>query len=191
MTSRPLTNEGIQLLVEKAQNGDTDAYGKVYDHFFASIYRYVSFRLPSDLVEDVVADIFVQGWEKLHSYSARANVPFGAWLFRIARHKVIDLYRTQRHFDEVSEELVDPDELNRAESGLERQYLLKSVRDALKQMPKKYQEILVLFYMADLPHDEIARILRIREGTVRILKFRALKKLEALLPPDIQDHSAT
>ena len=93
----PLSQEesDIQELVRKAQKGDTEAFGKVYDHYFAPVYRYTAFRLPSDMVEDLVADIFVQAWEKLHTYAERKNISFGAWLFRIARHKVIDTYRSQ------------------------------------------------------------------------------------------------
>jgi len=44
-----------------------------------------------------------------------------------------------------------------------------------------------LSFIGELPYSEVARVLRMREGTVRILKFRALRKLETLLPPHIRD----
>ena len=66
MNPPSLLNEAeLQELVKKAQQGDTEAFGKLYDHFFDPVYRYVRFRLASDLVEDTVADIFVRAWEKI------------------------------------------------------------------------------------------------------------------------------
>ncbi|MDD4319243.1 MAG: RNA polymerase sigma factor [Candidatus Peribacteraceae bacterium] len=179
-----IDNDGILALVVRAQEGDTDAFGQVYDFFFLPIYRYTSFRAPSELVEDLVSDIFVKAWEKLHQYQVRKGVPFGAWLFRIARHTVIDAYRTQRSFEEVPEEIADPDALNRADAAMRSKDLVRMVRSALAGLPKRYREVLLLSYVAGLSHAEAAQALRMSEGGVRILKFRALRKLQSLLPPE-------
>jgi RNA polymerase sigma-70 factor (ECF subfamily) len=178
----PLSNEQILALVLQSQEGDTEAFGTLYDHFFLPVYRYTAFRAPSELVEDLVSDIFVKVWEKLHQYEARTNVPFGAWLFRIARHTVIDAYRTQRSFDEIPEELADTDRLNQAETATRTSDVLRDVRQALSQLPRRYREVLILSYVSELTHAEIAQSLKMSEGGVRILKFRALRKLEQLLP---------
>src|SRR3989344_5004052 len=186
MNHRSLTEEELQTLVQEAQEGSTQAFEKLYNVFFDPVYRYTAFRLPEDLVEDAVADIFVKSWEKLHTYHWRRHVPFGAWLFRIARYTVIDVYRTQRGFDEIPEDLEDPDEFSRADTKVKRQDLLNIVRHAMQQLPKRYREVLVLSFVSDLPNKAVARVLRMTEGGVRILKLRALRKLEKLLPPDIQ-----
>ena len=185
-----LPEEELQRLVKLAQDGDTDAFEGLYAQFFLPIYRYTAFRISADRAEDIVADVFVKAWEKLHQYKIRKGVPFGAWLFRIARHTVIDAYRSERDFDEVPEDLADPDGLNRADADVRNADVLRIVREALDQLPRRYREILVLSYIADLPHHEVARVLRMTEGGVRILKFRALRKLESLLPPDLQDRSS-
>ncbi len=174
----------LQTWIASAQDGDEQAFEKLYGHFFVPVYRYAAFRLPRELAEDVTADVFVKAWEKLHTYKARSGVPFAAWLFRIARHSVIDVYRTQHGFEEVSETLVDPDVLNQADTALKRTEVLQSVRSALRQLPKRYQDVLLLSYVSDLPTHEVARVLRMTEGGVRILKMRALRKLENFLPPD-------
>ena len=44
-----LTDGALKELVRQAQEGDTDAFTQVYDHFFTSVYRYVAFRLPADV----------------------------------------------------------------------------------------------------------------------------------------------
>jgi RNA polymerase sigma-70 factor (ECF subfamily) len=182
--SSPLTEPEILTLVRQAQEGDAQAFSALYDHFFQQVYRYTAFRLDREVAEDLVADIFLKVWEKLHTYEERAGVPFGAWLFRIARHEVIDAYRARRETEEVPEEMSDPDPMNRADDRVKRGELLRIVRRAMDRLPRRYRDILLLSYMADLPHSEIAQTLKMREGAVRVLKFRALQKLESLLPPE-------
>lgn len=182
-----LDHAQIRALVAKAQNGDTDAFGQIYDHFFDQVYRFSAFRVPQDIAEDLTADIFVKAWEKIHTYKLRKNVPFGAWLFRIARNMVVDAYRGQKIIEEVPDTLEDHDRLNAADTRVKSKETVVIVRKAMEKLPKRYQDILSLSFLADLPHDEIARILRISEGSVRILKFRALKKLEEFLPPDFEE----
>jgi RNA polymerase sigma-70 factor (ECF subfamily) len=185
MSIAPPSEAELRQLVIQAQNGDTDAFGQLYDHFFPAVYRYVAFRLPADAAEDTVADVFVRSWEKLHSYKVHRDVPFAAWLFGIARNAVIDVYRSHRGFEEVPETLPDTDAYNRAEHPLRRKEMVKTVRDALDLLPTRYREILVLTYVSELSHAATARLLGMSEGGVRILKLRALRKLEGLLPADM------
>jgi RNA polymerase sigma-70 factor, ECF subfamily len=189
MHALPLEDIELKELIRTAQEGDTESFGVIYDRFFDPIYRYCAFRLPKEIAEDVTADIFVKAWEKLYTYKAHKGIPFGAWLFRIARHSVIDSYRTTRGFEEVSEALPDTDDFNRAEKRLEQQDTLRIVRKAMNELPKRYREVLVLSYVSELPHSEIARVLRMSEGSVRILKMRALRKLESYLPPEMGFHA--
>jgi RNA polymerase sigma-70 factor, ECF subfamily len=184
MKLAPLSEAEIQDLVRRAQDGEDEAFARLYDHFFDGIYRYSAFRLPVELAEDVTADVFVKAWEKLHTYRLHRSVPFGAWLFRIARHKVIDVYRTRHQSDELTDMHEDPDQMNRAEARTQRNDRIRIVRAAMDKLPTRYREILVLLYVSDLPVSEIARTLRMTEGGVRILKLRALRKLEGLLPPE-------
>lgn len=185
-----MDSENRELLeyVLQAQQGDTKAFGKIYDHFFVSVYRYTALRVPAEAAEDLVADVFVKAWEKLHTYTPRKNVPFGAWLFRIARNVVVDAYRTGRSWDEVPEEINDPDELNRADTQVNRGYVLTAVRQTLDRLPRRYREVLSLAFMAELSNAEVARVLKISEGSARILKFRALKKFKEILPPELREN---
>jgi RNA polymerase sigma-70 factor (ECF subfamily) len=185
MIPASLTEAALQTLIARAQEGDTDAFGRIYDHFFVQVYRYCAFRLAKEVAEDTTADIFVKAWEKLHTYKSQARVPFAAWIFRIARHTVIDVYRVHRGFEEISDTLPDTDALNRAEDRLHRKDTLRVVREALDKLPTRYREVLLLTYVSELPYSEVARVLHLSEGGVRILKLRALRKLEAFLPEEI------
>lgn len=184
MTAQPIAADELIELVRKAQGGDTEAFGKVYDAFLTPVYRYVVFRFPEDLAEDLVAEIFVKAWEKLHTYKAVPGVPFSAWLFRIARHAVVDAYRSQRGFEELSEDLVDESRAANPHTSAERALSVAMVRKAINKLPRVYRDILLMHYVSELSHGEVARSLWLTEGYVRILKFRALKKLELLLPKE-------
>ncbi len=186
MIPSPLDEAELQKLIALAQEGDTDAFGRIYDHLFLAVYRYCAFRLPKEIAEDTTADIFVKAWEKLHTYKLRSGVPFAAWLFRIARYSVIDTYRSTRGFEEVPESLADPDDFSRADARIERKDTLRMVRAALDKLPQRYREVLLLTYVSELPYSEVARVLHMTEGGVRILKLRALRKLEATLPPEFR-----
>ena len=177
----------ILELVDKSKKGDHEAFGEIYDQYITAIHRYVSFRLPAAVSEDIVADIFVKAWEKLDSYKGRKGTPFSSWLFRIAHNIVIDTYRTHKSTVELDEFHIDEDRWNdpSLQIGLDIQSTL--LRQAMAKLPKRYREVLLLTFMSNLSHLEIARAMRIREGGVRILKHRALKKLATLLPASMRD----
>lgn len=184
-----LSEPEILALVAAAQGGETAAFGRLYDHFFLPIYRYTAFRAPEGTVEDLVSDVFVKAWGKLHTYKVRRRVPFGAWLFRIARHTVIDAYRSQRDFEEIPGDIADPDAWNRADEEVRRKEVLRIVRTALAGLPRRYRDVLLLSYVAELPHREVARAMRATEVGVRVMKMRALRRLRSLLPPEFRPRS--
>ena len=89
-------DEAIERLVAAAKLGDPEAFGALFDHYYAPVYRYVAARVgrPSD-AEDLAQLVFVKALEALPRYEVR-GVPFGGWLFRLARNVVIDHIRTRR-----------------------------------------------------------------------------------------------
>ncbi len=187
MEKGALSPEVIRQLVMEAQSGNTGAFSRLYDFYFPQVYRYCAFRAPAEVAEDLVAEVFVKAWEKLHTYKVQKDIPFGAWLFRVARYTVIDAYRTSRTWEDLDETLEDPDTLNAADGMLHQKEVVRIVRKALNALPRRYRDVLVLHYIAGLPSDEVARVLRLSQGASRILKFRALKKLEQELPSEYRE----
>ena len=177
----------ILTLVSRSKNGDHDAFAEIYDAFVSPIHRYVAFRLPPAVVEDIVADIFVKAWEKLDSFQERKNIPFSSWLFRIAKHVVIDTYRTQKETVELDEFHIDEDRWNDPTLKITQDVQGILLRQAMNKLPGRYREVLLLSFMSGLDHAEIARTLKTREGSVRIVKHRALKKLGDLLPASMRE----
>ncbi len=180
-----LTEHAIQALVLKARESDTVAFEELYNHFFKPVYRYCAFRLPKEIAEDVTADVFVKVWENLPKYQPHPKIPFGAWLFRIVRNQIVDVYRKEPTMGEMPEDVADHDMFNRADHSTKHKELVNVMKVAMDQLPSRYREILLLSFVSELPTHEVARVLKMTEGSVRILKHRALKKLETYLPPDL------
>ncbi len=180
----------IDELVDGARRGDADAFARLYEHFVSPLYRFVLFRVEdrSD-AEDIVQRVFLSVVESLPSYERR-DVPFAAWLFRIARNAVIDHARVRREhapLDAAAELRSDgPEPAEIAEMGVERAELAR----ALERLTPDQREVIALRFFAGLTPTETARLMGRREGAVRVLQFRALVSLRRLLRPirDLEAH---
>src|SRR6202007_1734474 len=92
----PMAHDTLDRLVADAKRGDTEAFGSIFDAYAGPIYRFIASRVsrPSD-AEDLTQLVFVKALEAMPRYEAR-GVPFGGWLFRLARNAIIDQSRTRR-----------------------------------------------------------------------------------------------
>ncbi|HKF86089.1 MAG TPA: sigma-70 family RNA polymerase sigma factor [Candidatus Limnocylindrales bacterium] len=182
-------DEAIERFVEAAKDGDPEAFGAVFDHFYGPVHRYVAARVgrPSD-AEDLAQLVFVKALEALPRYELR-GVPFGGWLFRLARNVVIDHVRTRREhitLDVIVEKSTDdgaPDELAALRQDMD------SVAFALRRLTPEQREAIELRFFAGLSAKEAAVAMGRQEGTVRGLQFRAIAALrrELGIAPDIDE----
>lgn len=180
MPKNSLTNEQIEDLVVKAQNADIDAFGKLYDHFIDQIYRYVYFKVGKDEALDLTENVFLKTWENLKSYR-KGDKQFSSWLFRIAHNVVVDHYRLSKESLSLDMDLPDNKRQNDPIVLTEQKLGSESLRKAIGKLKKKYQQIIILKYINELENYEIARVMHRSEGSLRILKFRALKALKQIL----------
>jgi RNA polymerase sigma-70 factor (ECF subfamily) len=164
----------IEELVAAAKAGDAEAFGRLFDHFHEPVHRYVAARVrrPSD-AEDLAQLVFVKALEALPRYEAR-GVPFGGWLFRLARNVVIDHVRTRREHApldlivERSSGTDGPDELAVLRQEMDH------VAVALRRLTPEQREAIELRFFAGLSAKEAAVAMGRQEGTVRGLQFRAI-----------------
>ena len=171
----------IHTLVTHARAGDTEAFGKLYDIFLDTIYRFVYFRVSTTAdAEDITEQVFVSIFEHIGSYEER-NLPFEAWLFRIARNKVIDYYRTKKTKVPLEAIAERPDSKPQPDEIAEIQLTKEAVMKALTKLPDPYREIIILKFIEEKENDEITIIMEIESGYVRVLQQRALSRLRALL----------
>lgn len=166
-------------LVEAAKS-DPNAFGELYERFYARVYRYVYHRVGHNAdAEDLTAVIFMKALEALSSYQSR-RAGFAPWLFRIARNAVIDHYRRQRR--QTSLEVA---EAFATGSDPEGHAIEREVRSELRAMvgclSDDQRDVVLLRYGADLTYPEIAEALGKQEAAVRMLLHRGLRRLKTVM----------
>jgi len=174
--------EGEQNLVESARKGDSEAFGALYDYYLPRIYRFVLFKVQGrEQAEDITQHTFLKAWENIRGYKPQGH-PFGSWLYRIARNTVIDHYRKQgAHLDiqEVSPESLGVD--NTLVAKLEIKIQWEEVIDAIGELKEVEQDVLIMRFVEDMPHIEVAKAVDKSESAVKVIQHRALKKLKESL----------
>jgi RNA polymerase sigma-70 factor (ECF subfamily) len=176
-----MDGEAIDRLVEEAKRGNPEAFGQIFDEFHGPIYRFIASRVrrPSD-AEDLTQLVFVKALEALPRYQAR-GVPFGGWLFRLARNTTIDHVRTHRDHEELGED----SEQRTDDASPETLAILRTDLDAmsyaLRQLTPDQREVIALRFFAGLSSRETADLMGRQEGTVRGLQFRAIAALRNAL----------
>ena len=185
-----MDDETLDRLVAEAQRGDPEAFGRIFDAYVGPIHRFIASRVnrPSD-AEDLTQLVFVKALEALPRYEAR-GVPFGGWLFRLARNAIIDQARTRRdHLSLVAAvtratEDAGPEAVAALRDDLDR------VARALTELTDDQREVIELRFFAGLSVHETADAMGRQDGTIRGLQFRALAALRRSLGIEIADAHA-
>jgi len=169
-----------RALVERAKDGDQQALAELYERYLPRIYRYVAARLPAADAEDVTSTVFLKMVDSLGRYEWR-GLPFGAWLFRIARNEVVSFVRRERYreADPLDEALRDP--APSAAGAFEDAAQLAAVRDAIAQLPPAQRDVIELRFIAGLSVAETAKVLGKFETNVKVLQHKGVAKLQRLL----------
>ena len=167
------------ILVARAQAGDRDALGVLWDDITPKLYGYLvnSLREPN-LAEDILQETWLKAISALPKFRAR-GVKFSAWLFAIARNECRQHWR--RAGREIVEEIKEenhPSALDFPEKNLEKKIFAE---DLLKTLPAEDQELLRLRYVADLSFKEIAGVLEISVITARVRVHRVLGRARKIL----------
>src|SRR3972149_3583313 len=150
-------------LVRRAQQYDEAALESLYQIYHPKIYSYAFLQLGDiQAAEDLAADVMLKMLESLKGYRFK-GLPFGAWVFRIARNRLIDLHRRRRRRGEVdlsetlSSSLANPQAL--AERALERGHL----QIALKHLTDEQRQGIGLKFIQGFDNSSVGQIMGRRE----------------------------
>jgi len=168
-------------LVKRAQEYDEAAIEALYQTYYPKIYSYAFLQMGDvQAAEDLASDVMLKMIESIDKYRFR-GLPFGAWVFRIARNRLIDLHRRRRRRGEVdlsetlSSGLASPQAL--AERALERGQL----QVALKHLTDEQRQVIVLKFIQGFDNRSAGKIMDRSEGAIKSLQHRALGSLRRLL----------
>jgi RNA polymerase sigma-70 factor (ECF subfamily) len=175
-------------LVQAAQNGDASAFGRLYDRYVDSVFRYVLFRVGDrTLAEDVTSETFLRAYRRIASISYQGR-DVGAWFVTIARNLVLDHVKSSRFRLEVS--TADPEDGYSVESGPESQVLSRLTHVELlrcvRLLGDDQRECIVLRFLQGLSVAETAAVMNRNEGAIKALQHRAIRRLAQLLPAELR-----
>jgi RNA polymerase sigma-70 factor, ECF subfamily len=161
------------------------AVGELYDAFYETIFRYCMRRLYfRHTAEDAVSEIFLTMAARIGDFRGKRLRDFRAWLYVIAANHINQLirqkYRDQRMLDVLAEHTV------RHELGSRERRWMALYR-ALLTLDEEQQHLISLRFFQGLSHDEVAGIVGVRTGTVRVRIHRALKVLRPTLQRLLDD----
>ena len=152
-----------------------DEFRAFYRAHYGVILTVAEQRLDTrQAAEDATADVFQIAWRRFSDEGAELSLP---WAYQILRNVVGSEYRrrerARRALDRLGDDPVDPP---LADDRVD-------VRDALARLPERERELLFMAYWEDLTHDEIAAILGITHGALRVRLTRARARLRDALEP--------
>ncbi|MFC5142219.1 sigma-70 family RNA polymerase sigma factor [Actinomycetospora rhizophila] len=183
------TAEGWAL-VRAAQDGDTEAFGQLFDRYHDTVFRFVLFRLGDrPAAEDLTQETFVRAYRRITSVSYQGR-DIGAWFVTIARNLVLDHVKSSRYrLESSTAEVADvapssfrPGPESEVIAGATHAELLRCVA----RLGDDQQECIALRFLQGLSVAETAEIMGRNEGAVKALQHRAVRRLAQLLPEGLR-----
>jgi RNA polymerase sigma-70 factor (ECF subfamily) len=172
--------EGEKEIIEKAKNGEKEAFGLLYDYYHPRIYRFIFLKVSNKQdAEDITHQVFLSAWQNIKNYEPQ-GFPFSSWLYKISRNAVIDFYRSKKNeisLEEVGDRLNDELRIDKIDLKIQ----IEKVMKALKKLKPEYQDIIIMRFVDDLSIKEVAKVLDKSEGAVKIMQHRAINSLKKLL----------
>lgn len=177
-----MDEEKLRELVERAKNRDVEAFGSLYDFYVSGIYRYTYYRVGSkEDAEDLTEEVFLKALEAIGRFTWR-EVPFSAWLYRIARNTVVDHFRREtRRVQVVLEEGVMTPETTEPVTLVAAKLSQEEVQRAISRLTDDQQQVVILKFFVGLSNSDIANFIGKTEGAVKALQHRALESLSKIL----------
>jgi RNA polymerase sigma-70 factor (ECF subfamily) len=172
-------------IVEGAKRGDPASLTLLYEHYFPKVYRYVASRLAStEDAEDVTEEIFLRILNNVSNFEWR-GLPFGAWVFRIARNEIVSHVRRQKTRG-IPAELTEgiPDFAPDHTLAVETEMTMVVVRKAIEKLPEAQRQVIALRFIAGLSVAETAQALKKTENNVKVLQHKAIAKLQHMVERD-------
>lgn len=165
----------VQQAVMRAKKGDSEGLHFLYVRYAPDVHRYVgSIIHDHHEAEDITQNIFVKLMTRIHKYEQR-EVPFAAWIMRVARNAALDHMRARRAIPTEEVRVTDP---GRPETEPGRS---NDLRHALEELPDEQREVLILRHVVGLSPLEIANTLDKTESSVHGLHHRGRRTLRAKL----------
>jgi RNA polymerase sigma-70 factor (ECF subfamily) len=169
-------------VLERARQGDPQAFGELYERHAAHILGFFCRRLNDpDIAADLTADVFMRVHQAIQNGHPWQE-SFVSWLFQIARYRLIDHVRfvARRPQCELMDSLPGANR-EQLDDWIDQRLVIHEVDTAIGRLRPDYAQILRLRFHSDLTHAESGALLNKRESAVKVTHHRAVKALRKQL----------
>ena len=163
-------------LVERAQAGDSGAYGTLVERHHARIYAtLVKIVGDRDQALDLTQDAFIRAWEQLAGFEGRSA--FTTWLYRIAVRLAYDEIGRGRRSEPLEPDVAAADPSDGPDVLVERASVAADLRGRIERLPPLQRAVVVMRAYDELPYREIAEVLGTTENSARVSFHHAITRL--------------
>ena len=170
-------------IIKEILNGKTEQYEYFLDRYGQQVFVLVD-RIVScqEDAEELTQDVFLKAFQQLSSFKAESS--FSTWIYRIATNIAISAVRKKRNdvlrlddyvFAHLSDSQVDEALEDESEEQMER------LQQAMNQLDADERALITLYYLEERPLAEVAFILGMTEGNVKVKLYRIRKKMYVLI----------
>jgi len=178
----PHPKNEYDLLLCSLKRGDNEAFERIYDLFWESLYAIGYNRLQSSTdVEDIIQELFVDLWNKRETI--RVNESLRTYLFTAMKYKVIDHIRRSKvknvSFEDATLEAQLATETT--DSNLSFSELYDQLREGIDRLPERCKLVFKMSRDEEMSAEEIASTLNVSKRTVETQIYKSLKHLKKSL----------
>jgi len=171
----------VVALVDRAREGDPDAFASLYDRYVERVYRFVLYRVHGDtaLAEDLTSEVFLRALRKIKGFTWQGR-DVGAWFLTIGRNLVLDHFKSGRARLEVLGVEPSPgvnDRVLDAEDEALSRVSQQDLYNAISQLGSEQQEVIYWRFLQGYSVAETAAAMGKTDGAIKALQYRAVKAL--------------
>ncbi|MFA6105662.1 MAG: RNA polymerase sigma factor [Patescibacteria group bacterium] len=168
-------------LAREFEGGSKEAFGELYEAYLKPIYNFVYYKTHhKETAEELTAEVFLKAYRSVNSYHSEKGT-FQAWIYQIARHAIIDHYRSNKTILNI-DDVWDLGSKEDVAKDIENKIMLEKVQKYIQELPSEQRDIIILRVWQDLSYTEIAEIIGKSEASCKMTFSRALKKLRTSMP---------
>lgn len=178
-------------LVTRTQAGEPEAFDELVIRYRQRLYGLV-YNMTSNHEDanDLLQDVFAKAYRSIKGFQGKSS--FYTWMHSIAVNMTINFLkkRGRRHtlsLDDVDSGVMNDEQFLEATTGNDPSQqanlteLQQRLNEAMQKLSHEHRAVVTMFDIQGMPHAEIAKILRISEGTVRSRLFYAHRQLQNYL----------
>ena len=184
-----------QELLNKIKQ-DPQHFSELFNLYYKPIFGYILRRtINCDESADIAAETFLKAYKHINKFSYR-GISVKVWLYRIATNEINLYFRYKKKNESIftridfeNKELLRGllnDDRKEIEAELHKHEQFLLMASILKMLHQKYQDVISLKYFEGKGNKEISEILNIKEGTIKSLISRGIKKLRDEMQPNVK-----